>query len=1128
MDKYSSRTRPSFDDLVNYHPDNINVYNEIKNQLCSIVPFIGAGLSARFYPLWGASLKKIAEKITNKVDQVYCMQLIDKGRYFKVAEFLCKKRGASNLNRDFVYLFSPKEIEGRIHEIRREAVYLLPVLFPGMAITTNLDCLIEKVYEDWNKAFTGILLPGERQAIARRALNNANAHFLFHFHGAINGDDADEESVVFTKSQYKTHYRRCSPLVRELKQWFSHRSMLFLGCSLNHDKTVDVLRRVTGSGTFHYTIINATKDERDSKIRFLEKLHVRAFLYPEGDYEAVRIILEKLIEDTKPKEYENLLLHLSSLNAMQYENRFSYKTELYSLVGRSEELQVLHEFVDAPDKTLWWAVIGPPGSGKSRIVRELLHTLPQGWGGRWITEDEHNNLYGLSHPNQNTLYVTESVQANSAKLGDWIRILTTTSHSCKIRLLLVERSNGDWEKVFRKRICSDPNAYNSEFYSKYSSGFLKVRPLGDGEIRSLMEVYAKSVIPLSTTYTRELPGEQIYNRLIKILHEIDPRFCRPHYALFLMDSWLTGKEPTDWDQEKLLDTIVNNEEEMLRRRVEKVLGLVGEEKLQNTCQTIWRTIIVIRPDLRDLESLLPKTWAYLNNVADRVGLDGAIHLLERLGVLSTDGFTFFQPDILGEYYVLKWINEDHPGFYFSEFKDAVWSRPGRLASFIKRIYGGFYSLLDMSPSSWFSLLAKSQEKETETMHYYSTLLRMIPHYSTHKDVGNLAVSKLKELLDESHDKDTSLNYVLAVRNLTTKQDEAEIKKSLQEVERFILTSWRKDNDFILVLAEIMVNYANKQSINKSIITTRKIKELSARFDVASEEYWEVYGSALLNLSIKQRGVQEYDCITELSKLVSKHKNNRLIALYYGTALSSCIPFQTVDTALLSKKKLELLLERWPHDVEIKIQYSDGLINLLDKLDNDGFLLEVEQLMKLSETQPFDYELTGNYAAGMVKQIYRQDISAAISSIEILHDLSNNHNQTLCYFYSDGLVTLIQKKEANSIAGIYVKKMEELYSEWKTDRYLALQLGFSYFICFQQQVISNGPSAGADRMIQLMGIANSFPMNDPVNIGCKELQNAANEWIKKDNIEVEKHLEKYKEISQELRSRTRLSERKTTL
>lgn len=56
----------SFEDVMAYHPDNQSVYDELKESLHSLVPFVGAGLTVFAYGTWRDALNKQADKITDK------------------------------------------------------------------------------------------------------------------------------------------------------------------------------------------------------------------------------------------------------------------------------------------------------------------------------------------------------------------------------------------------------------------------------------------------------------------------------------------------------------------------------------------------------------------------------------------------------------------------------------------------------------------------------------------------------------------------------------------------------------------------------------------------------------------------------------------------------------------------------------------------------------------------------------------------------------------------------------------------------------------------------------------------------------------------------------------------------
>lgn len=55
-----------FEDILNFYPTNKDIYEFLKADIKKIIPFVGAGLSSPWYPLWSDALKRLADRIYNK------------------------------------------------------------------------------------------------------------------------------------------------------------------------------------------------------------------------------------------------------------------------------------------------------------------------------------------------------------------------------------------------------------------------------------------------------------------------------------------------------------------------------------------------------------------------------------------------------------------------------------------------------------------------------------------------------------------------------------------------------------------------------------------------------------------------------------------------------------------------------------------------------------------------------------------------------------------------------------------------------------------------------------------------------------------------------------------------------
>lgn len=151
-----------FEEIMAYHPDNKDVYSEIKENLSNLVPFVGAGLTQFAYPSWNQALTELADKITNKTDSKQVKKLIKDGHYMDAGQQLENLRTPSNLARDIAHLFSSDHLTNKIGKLPKEAISLLPWLFEGLVLTTNFDETFETVYRECGCPFQTVSHPGHQ------------------------------------------------------------------------------------------------------------------------------------------------------------------------------------------------------------------------------------------------------------------------------------------------------------------------------------------------------------------------------------------------------------------------------------------------------------------------------------------------------------------------------------------------------------------------------------------------------------------------------------------------------------------------------------------------------------------------------------------------------------------------------------------------------------------------------------------------------------------------------------------------------------------------------------------------------------------------------------------------------
>ncbi|MEF9386923.1 SIR2 family protein [Ralstonia solanacearum species complex bacterium KE056] len=241
-----------------------------------IAPFVGAGLSkACGYPMWGEALRKIAQKL-NGLGVQDIEPLMAQYDYLQAAQVL--HDAAAEQVRHFI------KTEFRQRGAINGPVRLLPELANGCIVTTNFDTVIEDLFRDRGQPLDGYMHGTQAgNNFVQRLLRGERCILKLH------GDAGQANTHVFTRAQYQAAYGEPfafqNQLPRALRQIFISHSLLFLGCSLEQDKTLDLFKSVIDEAAFeipdHFALLNepATPQERARKEDRLLQLKIRPLWY---------------------------------------------------------------------------------------------------------------------------------------------------------------------------------------------------------------------------------------------------------------------------------------------------------------------------------------------------------------------------------------------------------------------------------------------------------------------------------------------------------------------------------------------------------------------------------------------------------------------------------------------------------------------------------------------------------------------------------------------------------------------------------------------------------------------------------------------------------------------------------
>jgi hypothetical protein len=115
------------------------------------------------------------------------------------------------------------------------------------------------------------------------------------------------------------------------------------------------------------------------------------------------------------------------------------------LVGRDQDIEFLHGWLSSEVSIAVTAMVGPGGSGKTRLALEIFQQLPSTWQGGFLEAEEASNFISQTNLSdwswqKPTLVVVDYAALLASTLSRWFRQLA--DHALPqhpLRILLLER-----------------------------------------------------------------------------------------------------------------------------------------------------------------------------------------------------------------------------------------------------------------------------------------------------------------------------------------------------------------------------------------------------------------------------------------------------------------------------------------------------------------------------------------------------------------------------------------------------------------------------------------------------------------------------------------------------------------
>lgn len=339
----------TFEDIIECWSPNRRYFDELINAANSnnLIPFIGAGITSNLsnggFPSWNKLILKLAHMEKTGENEIKKINsYIKKNNYEQAAQILEDISGSNLLQRDLRELFSPQKLNNE--KIVDSVLMTLPKMHPQIILTTNYDSAIERAYflnqnieDDINDDEIKIR---ERQAInvltpctttrefvsliKNRSTEDISRPSLYKFHGDVQ-DNGNTHDLILSKKSYDTVYgeikeiddnKMSKDVVKNLYLFLFAKTILFLGCSLEEDRIMKLIRKNTEVEHFafvgcgnkdqkKFSNVEANK-EAIQRSKKLNEMNIHAIFYPRYARNCVKILLENLSET-------NISLNVSSM-----------------------------------------------------------------------------------------------------------------------------------------------------------------------------------------------------------------------------------------------------------------------------------------------------------------------------------------------------------------------------------------------------------------------------------------------------------------------------------------------------------------------------------------------------------------------------------------------------------------------------------------------------------------------------------------------------------------------------------------------------------------------------------------------------------------------------------------------
>lgn len=217
-----------------------------------VIPVVGSGMSrSSGFPLWRDFIHQL--RSFTSVSEAEIDAMLAAGQYEEAVDRIAAEAGRHLFDERIeqsLRVIDPDSIDGPVR--------LLPALFPKLALSTNLDDVLEAAYAAVDQRFDKVLI-GPKIEQYRKVTTSNNSVLL-----KIHGDCREAEGRVLGVAEYDAAYAANSSTRDSLAFICRSHVLLWMGCSLGVDRTVALMKEVVEGDAAvprHYAFLRLPKEE---------------------------------------------------------------------------------------------------------------------------------------------------------------------------------------------------------------------------------------------------------------------------------------------------------------------------------------------------------------------------------------------------------------------------------------------------------------------------------------------------------------------------------------------------------------------------------------------------------------------------------------------------------------------------------------------------------------------------------------------------------------------------------------------------------------------------------------------------------------------------------------------------